>query len=92
MGTQAAKGRAKLEARVARESFPLDYSTTLRAVRDALLAVSPAPVVCCEGANTMDNARCAACGSTTRSLILPWPCPDILNHPMAALSDCNSSP
>jgi len=57
VASQAAKGRAKLEARVARESFPLDYSTTLRAVRDALLAVSPAPVVCCEGANTMDNAR-----------------------------------
>ena len=54
---QAAAAKQKLEARLAREAFPLDYSTTLRVVRDALLGISPAPVVISEGANTMDNAR-----------------------------------
>jgi hypothetical protein len=47
-----------MEERLSAEAFPLDYSTTLRVVRDALLAVEPAPVVISEGANTMDNARC----------------------------------
>lgn len=47
----------KLEERLAREAFPLDYSTALRVIRDALLGISPAPVVISEGANTMDNAR-----------------------------------
>jgi hypothetical protein len=54
---QAQAARAKLEARLAPEAFPLDYSTCLRVVRDALAAVTPPPVVVSEGANTMDNAR-----------------------------------
>ena len=51
--------KAKLEKSLGGDAFPLDYSTTLRVVRDALHAVSPAPVVVSEGANTMDNARWA---------------------------------
>ena len=54
---QAAAAKRKLEERLAKEAFPLDYSTALRVIRDALLGVSPAPVVVSEGANTMDNAR-----------------------------------
>lgn len=49
--------KAKLEKSLGHDAFPLDYQTTLRVVRDALHAVSPAPVVVSEGANTMDNAR-----------------------------------
>ena len=56
-GMQALAAKHKLEARLAREAFPLDYSTALRVVRDALLGIAPAPVVVSEGANTMDNAR-----------------------------------
>lgn len=55
---QARAAKLKLEARLSADAFPLDYSTTLRVIRDALLAVSPAPIVISEGANTMDNARC----------------------------------
>ena len=57
IASQASKGRAKLEKRLSGEAFPLDYGTSLRAVRDAVRAVRPPPIVCCEGANTMDNAR-----------------------------------
>ena len=57
---QALAAKHKLEARLAREAFPLDYSTALRVIRDALLGIAPAPVVVSEGANTMDNARCPA--------------------------------
>jgi len=56
---QAAAAHRKLAARMAAEAYPLDYSTAMRVIRDALAAVSPAPVVIAEGANTMDNARCA---------------------------------
>lgn len=56
---QAQAAKLMLEARLSADAFPLDYSTTLRVIRDALLAVSPAPMVISEGANTMDNARCA---------------------------------
>lgn len=56
---QAAAAHRKLEARLAAEAYPLDYSTAMRVIRDALAAVTPAPVVVAEGANTMDNARCA---------------------------------
>ncbi|BDA45528.1 probable 2-hydroxyacyl-CoA lyase at C-terminar half [Coccomyxa sp. Obi] len=54
---KAEAAKAKLEVRLSADAFPLDYSTTLRVIRDALLAVSPAPIVISEGANTMDNAR-----------------------------------
>ena len=54
---QALAAKHKLEARLAREAFPLDYSTALRVIRDALLGIASAPVVVSEGANTMDNAR-----------------------------------
>ncbi len=54
---QVASAKAKLEKSVSGDAFPLDYSTSMRVIRDALHAVSPAPVVVSEGANTMDNAR-----------------------------------
>ena len=54
---QVSSAKAKLEKSLSGDAFPLDYSTSLRVVRDALHAVSPAPVVISEGANTMDNAR-----------------------------------
>jgi hypothetical protein len=47
---------------VQKVAFPLDYSTTLAVIREAISAVTPAPVVVSEGANTMDNARWAARG------------------------------
>ena len=52
-----ARAKAKLEKSLGGDTFPLDYSTSMRVIRDALAAVSPAPVVVSEGANTMDNAR-----------------------------------
>ena len=57
---QAEAAHRKLEARLAVEAYPLDYSTAMRVIRNALAAVTPAPVVVAEGANTMDNARCAS--------------------------------
>lgn len=54
---QVASSKAKLEKSVSGDAFPLDYSTSMRVIRDALCGVSPAPVVVSEGANTMDNAR-----------------------------------
>jgi len=55
----SAAGRA-LAARLAPTASPLDYTTTLRVVRDALAALQgPPPVVVSEGANTMDMARWA---------------------------------
>ena len=55
--SQVASAKAKLEKSLSGDAFPLNYSTSLRVIRDALAAVSPAPVVISEGANTMDNAR-----------------------------------
>ena len=46
-----------MDKQLAKTTEPLDYSTTLRIIRDAVLAVQPAPVIVAEGANTMDNAR-----------------------------------
>jgi len=54
---QAHAAKSKLNERLSKTTEPLDYNTTLRIVRDGLQAVSPAPVVVAEGANTMDNAR-----------------------------------
>jgi len=54
---QAGAAKSKLQKRLSKTTEPLDYDTTLRIVRDAVQAVSPAPVVVAEGANTMDNAR-----------------------------------
>ncbi len=54
---QVARSRTKLSKRTSQDTYPLDYGTALGAIRDALAAVDPAPVVSCEGANTMDNAR-----------------------------------
>ena len=51
--------KAKLEKSVSGDAFPLDYSTSMRVIRDALHGVSPVPIVVSEGANTMDNARSA---------------------------------
>lgn len=56
---QVASAKAKLEKSVGGDAFPLDYKTSMRVIRDALHGVSPPPVVVSEGANTMDNARCA---------------------------------
>ncbi|DBA69706.1 hypothetical protein WJX79_006063 [Trebouxia sp. C0005] len=57
LAEKVASAKAKLEKSLGGDAFPLDYSTSLRVIRDALAAVSPAPVVVSEGANTMDNAR-----------------------------------
>ena len=57
-----AANKEKLAARLAPDAFPLDYSTALRVIRDAAARLTPAPVVSCEGANTMDNARCESPG------------------------------
>ena len=54
---QAARSKAKMLQRLSSEAFPLDYATALSAIRDALAAVKPHPVICSEGANTMDQAR-----------------------------------
>lgn len=58
---QVAANKGKLAKRLAPDAFPLDYSTAMRVIRDAAAALSPAPVISCEGANTMDNARCGCC-------------------------------
>lgn len=57
MRTQAGKSKARMLQRLGGEAFPLDYATALSAIRGALAAVEPHPVVCSEGANTMDQAR-----------------------------------
>ena len=54
-----AKNKSKLAAKLAPDASPLNYYTTLRVIRDAAAALDKAPVISCEGANTMDNARCA---------------------------------
>ncbi|KAK9828489.1 hypothetical protein WJX72_000277 [[Myrmecia] bisecta] len=54
---KAAASKAKLEQRLESDTFPLDYNTSMRVIRDAISAVTPAPVVVAEGANTMDSAR-----------------------------------
>ena len=59
-GVQVAKNKVRLAAKLAPDASPLDYYTTLRVIRDAAAALDKAPVISCEGANTMDNARCAA--------------------------------
>lgn len=76
---QAEAAHRKLEARLAAEAYPLDYATAMRVIRDALAAVTPAPVVVAEGANTMDNARCACqpCSAQVHATIScrePSPC------------------
>lgn len=55
--TQVRASKAKMSARLSKTTEPLNYETTLRIIRDAALAVRPAPVLVAEGANTMDNAR-----------------------------------
>ncbi len=54
---QARAAKSQLNKRLSKTTEPLDYDTTLRIARDGVQAVSPAPVVVAEGANTMDNAR-----------------------------------
>ncbi|PSC68564.1 2-hydroxyacyl-lyase [Micractinium conductrix] len=49
--------RAKLAAKMQRTTFPLDYHTTLRVVRDEINRLPLPPIVVAEGANTMDQAR-----------------------------------
>lgn len=49
--------KEKLELKLARTVYPLNYLTTLRVIRDTLNAEPRAPVVVAEGANTMDQAR-----------------------------------
>ena len=62
-----AANKGKLAKRLAPDAFPLDYSTAMRVIRDAAAALSPAPVISCEGANTMDNARCVAAATALAS-------------------------
>ena len=64
---QVAANKGKLAKRLAPDAFPLDYSTAMRVIRDAAAALSPAPVVSCEGANTMDNARCGLRGLSSQT-------------------------
>ena len=54
---QVHSSKAQLAKRLQPSASPLDYSTTLRIVRDALRPIRPHPVVVSEGANTMDQAR-----------------------------------
>ena len=53
---QAAANKAKLEKRLEPTAYPLDFSTALRVVRDALAAVSPAPIVVSEGATATGDS------------------------------------
>jgi hypothetical protein len=59
--SKVAAARQKLSAKLSKTAFPLDYHTTLRVIRDELNALPIPAVVVSEGANTMDNARWAAC-------------------------------
>ena len=72
---QVTSAKAKLEKSVSGDAFPLDYSTSMRVIRDALHGVLPPPLVVSEGANTMDNAR---------SALNPPGCPPLLPycHPL----------
>ena len=54
---QTAASKQKLAKKLSADTHPLDYSTSLRILRNAIRVVRPAPVVVAEGANTMDNAR-----------------------------------
>ena len=82
---QVTSAKAKLEKSVSGDAFPLDYSTSMRVIRDALHAVTPAPVVVSEGANTMDNARSPF---TAANLLFPTlPPPPLLPSP-STLADC----
>ena len=58
-GLQVSSARASMTKRLSGNASPLDYSTALRIVRDALRPIRPHPVVVSEGANTMDQARCS---------------------------------
>lgn len=57
---KALAASSKLELRLEHTAHPLDYSTVLRILRDAIRDMTltgPAPIVVAEGANTMDQAR-----------------------------------
>ena len=54
---QVHSAKAKLARRLQPDAQPLDYSTSMRVIRDALRPIRPHPVVVSEGANTMDQAR-----------------------------------
>ena len=56
---QVHASKTRLSKQLEPDSFPLNYQTAMRVIRDAVSAVKPAPVVVAEGANTMDQARCA---------------------------------
>ncbi|KAK9807300.1 hypothetical protein WJX73_009699 [Symbiochloris irregularis] len=57
LSSKVEAAKVKLTKRLDHNAFPLDYETTLRVIRDSLLAVEPHPIIVAEGANTMDNAR-----------------------------------
>lgn len=55
---KALAASSKLELRLEHTAHPLDYSTVLRILRNAIRELKgPAPIVVAEGANTMDQAR-----------------------------------
>eukprot|EP00884_Botryococcus_braunii_P001865 jgi/Botrbrau1/1167/Bobra.0162s0055.1 len=57
LSLKAKAAAEKLEKKLEATTYPLDYYTAMRVIRDGLLAVRPHPVVVSEGANTMDQAR-----------------------------------
>lgn len=55
--SKVGNAKEKLKARLSVEKYPLDYGTALKVIRDELNALEIAPIVCSEGANTMDQGR-----------------------------------
>lgn len=53
--------KEKMATRLAKTAFPMNYSTALRIVKEAVSATVPSPVVISEGANTMDQSRFVKC-------------------------------
>lgn len=57
LAAKVGAAREKMAGKLAKTASPLDYYTSLGVIREEVNALTPAPVVVAEGANTMDNAR-----------------------------------
>ena len=58
ISNKAKENVSKMEAQLAKDVVAFNFLTTMRIIRDAILALgSPAPIVVSEGANTMDVGR-----------------------------------